>query len=567
MSAKSVDRPAAAPSSVPSISPARLHTIVAGLWFCLFISALDTTIVTTALIKISSGFNGLEQAAWLITTYLLTYNSFLMITAKLSDVWGLKTVLLACGAIFLIFSMACGAAQNMTQLIVFRAFQGIGGSGLYSLTFVSIIKLVEPDKIGVYTGVISSVFTMSNLLGPLLGGIIADRTTWRWIFFMNGPICAVAMVLIFFSMPSLKDGKSNAERIRGLDGVGGILSVCWPIPLIFALQEAGVSHPWSSGVIIGTLVAGIVLFFLFGFYETWVTYRTKTDPIFPIRFLRNPSTALILLSMFLLGMPFYVIFVQLPQRFQTVNFTTAERAGILLLPCTLVSPVGAMTAGLVAKKVATEYVLILSAAIVCIGTGLMGSLPTASHLWPGTYGYEVIIGLGLGLASPPYFMLLATSVAERDMSVGTGALNMMRTLGGCVAVAICTAVHREYTSDRLTAYLSPQQIAGVQTSSAALADMPETLKKEIAAIFGASYNRQFLIMLAFTALNLVVTVLLALVRKRKGVFGKLAQRKEENEFFPGAPDEEKTAGSSVQVADSTNQPAKTTLSEKESRES
>jgi fucose permease len=103
------------------------------------------------------------------------------------------------------------------------------------------------------------------------------------------------MALIYFSMPALKDGKSNADRIRGLDSVGGILSICWPIPLIFALQEAGLSHPWSSGVIIGTLVAGIVMFFLFGFYETWVTYRTKMEPIFPIRFLRNASMTLILL--------------------------------------------------------------------------------------------------------------------------------------------------------------------------------------------------------------------------------------------------------------------------------
>jgi len=103
------------------------------------------------------------------------------------------------------------------------------------------------------------------------------------------------MILLFFSMPSLKDQKSNIERIRGLDGIGGFLSVCWPIPLIFALQEAGVSHPWGSGVIIGTLVTGIVLFFTFGVYETWITYRTETDPIFPIRFLRNPSMALILL--------------------------------------------------------------------------------------------------------------------------------------------------------------------------------------------------------------------------------------------------------------------------------
>lgn len=132
MSIKSTSGPSDVPSTVPNISPARLHTIIAGLWFCLFISALDTTIVTTALIKISSGFNALEQAAWLVTTYLLTYNSeplhhqmclliltgkgFLMITAKLSDIFGLKTVLLVCGAIFLISSMACGAAQTMTQL-------------------------------------------------------------------------------------------------------------------------------------------------------------------------------------------------------------------------------------------------------------------------------------------------------------------------------------------------------------------------------------------------------------------------------------------------------------------
>jgi hypothetical protein len=111
----------------------------------------------------------------------------------------------------------------------------------------------------------------------------------------SGPICVVAMGLIFFSMPSLKDGKSNTERISGFDSIGGILSVCWPIPLIFALQEAGVKFPWSSGTIIGTLIAGIALFFLFGLYETWVTYRTKMEPIFPITFLRNPSMALLLL--------------------------------------------------------------------------------------------------------------------------------------------------------------------------------------------------------------------------------------------------------------------------------
>jgi MFS family permease len=127
--------------------------------------------------------------------------------------------------------------------------------------------------------------------------------------------------------------------------------------------------------------------------------------------------------MFLLGMPFYVIFVQLPQRFQAVNFTSAERAGILLLPTALMTPVGSMVAGVAAKKVPIEFILIISAALVCVGVGLLSSLPTYPNLWPGTYGYEVIVGLGLGLANPPYFMLIASSIAEKDISVGTGALS------------------------------------------------------------------------------------------------------------------------------------------------
>ncbi|CAN9403798.1 unnamed protein product [Alternaria alternata] len=473
---------------VPNISSKRLHIVITGLWLCLFLSALDTTIVTTALIKISSDLDSLEQAAWLITAYLLTYNSFLMITAKLSDIWGLRTLLLLCASVFLIFSMACGGAQTMTQLIVFRAFQGIGGSGLYSLTFVSIMKMIVPEKIGFYSGIVSSVFALANLLGPLLGGIIADRTTWRWIFFINGPVIGVAMVMLFYSMPAFDDGRTNLQRIRQLDIYGGIMSVCWPIPLIFALQEAGVSHTWGSGIIIGP-------------------------------------------SQFLLGFAFYVVFVQLPQRFQGVNFTSAERAGILLLPATVVTPIGAMASGLAVKTVPVEIVLVCSTAIVCIGMGLLGSLPTYIHLWPGLYGYEVITGLALGLASPPYFVLVATSIQENDIAVGTGTLNMVRTLGGCVAVAICSAIHREHLDKELSGFLSREELSEMQRSTSMVARLPDAMRDRVGVVFGDSYNKQFQVMIAFTGLNVIVAVILATVRKRSGLFGLPPRREEGNEFM------------------------------------
>jgi MFS family permease len=254
--------------------------------------------------------------------------------------------------------------------------------------------------------------------------------------------------------------------------------------------------------------------------------------------------------MFLLGMPFYVVFVQLPQRFQTVNFTSAQRAGILLLPATLVSPVGAMIAGLAAKRIPIEIVLILSAVVVTAGIGLLGSLPTYSHMWPGLYGYEVITGLGLGLASPPYFMLVATSVAEKDISVGTGALNMVRTLGGCVAVAICSALHREFLNDKLPELLYVDQIAAIGDSSGFVAHLPEQLRNRVGNVFGESYNKQFQIMLAFAGLNLIVTIILAIVRKKLGVFGKIPERKEGNEFMQASDEPNVSKRTEVDPTDS-----------------
>ncbi|KAF2112474.1 major facilitator superfamily domain-containing protein [Lophiotrema nucula] len=556
MVAKAEDGTTAAPTVVSSISGARLHFIIGGLWLSLFISAMDTTIITTALIKISSRFNALDQAAWLVTTYLLTYNSFLMILAKFSDVFGVKALLIISNIVFLVFSMACGGAQSMTQLIVFRAFQGIGGSGLYSLTFVTLMKLISPEKMGFYSGVISSVFAIANLLGPLLGGVISDRTSWRWIFWINGPIVVTAIVLLFFSMPGLADGKSSRERLRGIDIVGGILSVSWPVPLLFGLQEGGVRFDWKSGVIIGTLVTGLVVLLLFGLYETWITHKTKLDPIFPIQFLKNPRMALLLLSMGLLGVPFYASFIQLPQRFQGVNHTSAERAGILLLPVTLMTPVGALFTGAVmGKKIAAEYLLIISTAFICLGIGLLSSLSVDSNFPDATYGYMIITGLGLGLASPPYYFLLPVTIAERDVPVGTGALNMLRTLGGAIGVAICSALHHLMLRDKLSAFLTSEQIAAVEDSISTISKLPADVRSELGRVFGRSYNRQFQVMLAFALLNFLVSIALAIARKRAGVFGAMPVRREANEFMkkveaksPNTAEEEFRIGNTASVA-------------------
>lgn len=391
---------------------------------------------------------------------------------------------------------------------------------------------------GIVSGIISSVFALANLLGPVLGGIITDRTTWRWIFWINGPITAASTVTLFLAMP----GKSNRARLHGFDGIGGILSVCWPVPLLFALQEAGAQFEWKSGVIIGTLVAGVVLFFFFGLYEAWISRKTKIEPIFPMRFITNPAMLLLLLSMLLLGFPFYAMFIQLPQRFQGVNFTSAERAGILLLPTTLLTPLGAMLAGvIISKKCPGEYSLLAAAAMVSIGVGLMSSLPVDSQFPARTYGYQIITGFGLGLGSPAYYVLLYSSCVEKDIPVATGALNMVRTLGGAVAVAICSALHHSELDHKLATFLSPAQIEAAKDSSYYIAQLPQDIRMKLGRVFGKSYNKQFEVILGFALLNVLVVVALAFVRKKKGIFGILPERKEENEFMkkrPAKTDEE-----------------------------
>ncbi|KAF2809906.1 MFS general substrate transporter [Mytilinidion resinicola] len=507
-----------------TLSPIRLNIIVVGLWLCLFVSALDTTIVTTALIKISSDFGSLNESAWLIVTYLLTYNSFLLITSKLSDVWGIKTVILTCAFIFLVFSMACGGAQTMNQLIVFRAFQGIGGSGMYSLTFVAIMKLITPEKLGFYSGIISSVFVIANLLGPILGGVIADDTTWRWIFFLNGPIIAVAFSALCLAMPGLADGKSHKERFKNFDILGGILSIVWPIPLLFALQEGGSRWEWNSSIIIGTLTGGCVGFIVFIFYETWVTYRTAKDPVLNITFFRKPSMALLLLGMFFLGFAFYIAIIELPQRFQAVNGTSASRAGILLLALTLLSPVGAMTAGfLMQKYIAAEYLIIIANVFIVVGIGLVSSLP-ATHPFPdATFGYEIILGIGLGLSSPPYYFLLGTSIDREDIAIGTGALNMLRTLGGTIGVAICSALLHNNLHTELPTFLSPAETKALDESIASLVILSPDKRIRVGKIYGQSYNKQFQVMIAFAGANLLTSLALLWVRKREGIFNKMPE--------------------------------------------
>ncbi|KAF5980111.1 major facilitator superfamily domain-containing protein [Fusarium bulbicola] len=490
-----------------SISSLRMALGVLGLWICLFLSALETTIVATALRTISDDLDGLTQSNWVVVAYLLTYNGktdtkdvneglilimvmagFLLLFSKLTDVFGQKTLLIVAQVIFLISSLACGAAQTMPQLIVFRAFQGLGGSGIYSTVFIIIAKIVTVEKVGMYTGILSSVFALASLLGPILGGAIVESTTWRWVFFINGPGIAISLAFVIPAIPGANHRLFGKDQIQRVDAIGGFLSLAWPILLVFALQEAGDGYDWNSSVIIGTLVGSVIGLVSFVAYEVWVQRQSRPEPIFPIRLLRSLSLSLNLINMFAMGACFYAAIILLPQRFQSVNGLSALNAGLKMLAFTLVSPVFSMACGVaLSKKPLAVYILLF----------------TGAALTTLAYGYEVILGVGLGLMMPSLIFLLKVEFGDENLAAVMGANNTVRTLGGCVALAVCSTVLHTDLNRQLATFLTPQQIAAVLSSSAAIDELSDSEALKVRKAYGVSYDTQCRALLAFAGLGVV----------------------------------------------------------------
>jgi MFS family permease len=296
----------------------RLYFLTFGLCLSLLLSTLETTIISTALVSISNAMGGFQDRDWVVTSYLLTYTGFLVIYAKFSDIFGAKFMMLLALLVFTVFSVACGAATGMTELIVLRSFQGLGASGIYSMVGVVTANVIPPSKFSKYMAVISSVFAVSSVLGPVLGGAITQHTTWRWVFLLNAPGGAAALGLIIFTLPSdfsaVEEGiwtrlrnRFTISSFKRLDLIGSGLMLAASILLVFALEEAGSRYAWASGVILGTLLVSVVAWAAFVGWEILIDKRrTMTaEPIFPMRLLKRRVVA---------GMLLYVLktFLSLP---------------------------------------------------------------------------------------------------------------------------------------------------------------------------------------------------------------------------------------------------------------
>lgn len=252
----------------------------------LFLAAMDISIVSTALFKIPSDLHDGSNLNWLPGAYLLANTGCLLTLAKASDRLGIKNVLVVCQFVFLVYSVACGAATTMIHLIILRAFHGIGGAGFYSLPFIVAIKAARPANVDKHTASVGAIFSLANLLGPLIGGAIASGTTWKWIFYLDVPVIVFALVITIVMCPMEQMPNAGTSKALRFDYLGSILSMAWIIPLILALQEDGAQWGWTSTEIFRWPCTLLLLFLLRSWYEkTCVAHSMKIDPILPLRIL------------------------------------------------------------------------------------------------------------------------------------------------------------------------------------------------------------------------------------------------------------------------------------------
>ncbi|KAH9886888.1 putative multidrug resistance protein fnx1 [Xylariomycetidae sp. FL2044] len=491
-------------------------TIVIALVFS--IVNLEVTIVTTTLIAITDELGDFENVSWVMTSYLLGYVAVIVISAKFSDLFGRKTLFLISEATFVIASAACGASQTLTQLIVFRAFQGIGGSGCFSLCGIIVLELVPPEKYAQYVANMGITSFVALLLGPIIGGAISIGTTWRWAFLLNVPIGALAFICAAIAIPSgfpyhadripTNVRSTDKPAIKRLDIPGTILVLLAALSLTAGFTEAGSLFPWRSAYVIVLITAAGFLWISLLAWERHVTKASKfREPILPWRFLTDRRMSGNLIAWLFLGGPVIATLFILPQRFQLVYGLSGLDAGVRVIPFTSASAFGTIGAAVIVGKfnIPAIYMIFGSSALQVIGFALLGQIDTSPDIPAQMYVFQCIVGLGVGTTYTLLYLLIPCVIEARDRATAMGAAAQFRMMGSAIVLSIATSVFNSRVRHDL-------ENTGLEIfGTMAVQDMnnlPLASQRALQSILAEGYNVQMIVLSISAAAQIPATALL-----------------------------------------------------------